>query len=100
MPSRFVYYHISIETECCNELLTMETHQSMDSANEVNNVNKEEHNSSSTRFLLSNALRMTQKSLEAIERALVSLQESCIINYELTTGSSHAAKVSANVAKA
>ncbi|PHU29068.1 hypothetical protein BC332_01161 [Capsicum chinense] len=77
----------------------METHQSMDSANELNNVNKEKHNSGSTSFLLSNALRMTQKSLEAIERALVSLQENCIINYEVTTGSSHAAKVSANVAK-
>lgn len=49
--------NISIETECCNELLTMGTHQSMDSADEVNNVNKEEHNSGSTGFLLSNDIK-------------------------------------------
>ncbi|KAK4345439.1 hypothetical protein RND71_035615 [Anisodus tanguticus] len=37
----------SIETECCNELLATGTHQSRDSANEVDNVNKEEHHSGS-----------------------------------------------------
>ncbi|KAK4377347.1 hypothetical protein RND71_003643 [Anisodus tanguticus] len=39
--------HTSMETECCNELLVMGTHQSRDSANEVDNVNKEEHHSGS-----------------------------------------------------
>ncbi|PHU19260.1 hypothetical protein BC332_10411 [Capsicum chinense] len=56
-PQGLSSINISIETECCNELLTTGAHQSMDSADEVNNVNKEEHNSGSTGFLLSNDIK-------------------------------------------
>lgn len=37
-------------------------------------------------------------AIQAIERALVGVQEHCIINYEVTTGCLDGGKVSANVA--
>lgn len=65
--------HTSIETECCNELLATGTHQSTDSADEVNNVNKEEHSSGSTGFLPSNDSKNDMQKFGGIESLLANV---------------------------
>ncbi|MCD7466363.1 hypothetical protein HAX54_002987 [Datura stramonium] len=65
--------HTSIETECCNDLLAMESHQSSDSADEVNNVNKEEHYSGSTGSLLSNDIKNDSQKFGGIESLLANV---------------------------
>lgn len=60
----------SIETECCNELLAIGTHQSRDSADEVNNLNKEEHYSGSAGSLPSNDIMNDSQKFGGIESLL------------------------------
>ncbi|CAN4125104.1 unnamed protein product [Withania somnifera] len=69
-PKGLYSTHISIETECCNGLLATGSHQSMNSADEVNNVNKEDHNSGSTSFLPSNDIKNDSQKFEGIESLL------------------------------
>lgn len=65
--------HSSIETEYCNELLATGTHQSRDSADEVNNVNKEEHYSGSADSLPSKDIKNDSQKFRGIESLLANV---------------------------
>ncbi|XP_010327418.1 uncharacterized protein [Solanum lycopersicum] len=65
--------HTTIETECCNELLAAGTYQSRDSADEANNVNKEEHYSGSADSLQSNDSKNDLQKFGGIESLLANV---------------------------
>ncbi|XP_055808091.1 uncharacterized protein LOC129876632 [Solanum dulcamara] len=65
--------HSSIVTEYCNELLATGTHQSRDSADEVNNVNKEEHYSGSADSLPSKDIKNDSQKFRGIESLLANV---------------------------
>ncbi|XP_059295401.1 uncharacterized protein LOC132048725 [Lycium ferocissimum] len=65
--------HTSVETECCNELLTTGTRQSRDSATEVDNVNKEEHCSGSAGSLQTNDIKNDLQKFGGIESLLANV---------------------------
>ncbi|KAH0721602.1 hypothetical protein KY289_006942 [Solanum tuberosum] len=65
--------HTAIETECCNELLAAGTYQSRDSADEPNNVKKEEHYSGSADSVQSNDCKNDLQKFGGIESLLANV---------------------------